>query len=673
MNAPFSQETRPGRLTCDLGEDALVLTGFQGEERLNGLFDFEVSCLAATAGVEFDRLIGTHATVHIATLQGGEQAFDGIVTEARWTGPSDQGDGYRLRLQPWLFLASLRRNQRIFHRKTVVQILEELLAAYANAGQFEMRLEADYPELEYTVQYRESDLAFACRMMERHGISYHFEHVPDSHLMVISDDPLRHGQIGARPYRAHGGHHQREIGHLRSWSPARRITTGAIKVTDFNFKTPNAMMELERDGDAAHPQGGIESYDYPGDYLETGRGKLVADLRIAAERGQSERYSAEGDVVSLRAGSRMTLEGDPVPGHGLEYLCLAASHRFTANAYRSGGGSSEEAYAGAYLLMPSDRPMTPERETPLAEVKGPQTGTVVGEGEIDCDEFGRILVHLHWDLEKSYTMRCRVSQSWSGNGWGGMVIPRIGMEVVVEFLEGDPDKPLVTGCVYNGKTAVPYPLPEHKTRSTFKTDTHQGRGFNELRFEDKADNEEIFLHAQKDRNSKIENNQSERVNVNKVESVGRNKASEIGNNYLQLVDGDMMLRVGPSNSGGVTPTGASREPEGLKVTPYLYGKTGEAPLGTGDLKISVQATKTQTIGADHNEHVTGEKRSQVDQSYTAKVRKRIELEAGDEIVLVCGKSKIRLLDDGTIEVNGQKILGLGDALIQLQSDIIKLN
>lgn len=270
-------------------------------------------------------------------------------------------------------------------------------------------------------------------------------------------------------------------------------------------------------------------------------------------------------------------------------------------------------------------------------------------------------------------MRCRVSQNWASKGWGGMVIPRIGMEVVASFLDGDPDKPLVTGCVYNGKNNVPYPLPANKTRSTFKTDTHQGKGFNELRFEDKAGEEEIYVHAQKDRNTKIENNQSERVNVNKVESVGHNKASEIGNNFLQLVDGDMMLRVGPSNSGGVTPTGASREPEGLKVTPYLYGKTGEAPLGSGDLKISVQATKTQTIGADHNEHVTGQKRSQVDENYTAKVRKRIELEAGDEIVLVCGKSRLRLLDDGTIEVNGQKILGLGDALIQLQSDIIKLN
>ncbi len=467
MNAPFTQATRPGRLTTVLGADTLVLTRFHGEERLNDLFDFTVGCIAATSEVDFDALIGTHATVHIATLQGSEQPFDGIVTEARWIGLSDDGDSYGLRLQPWFHLASLRRNQRIFHNRTVVQILQELLGAYGDAGRCEFRLFSDYPELEYTVQYRESDMAFACRMMERFGLSYHFEHVAGAHVMVISDDPISHVNIGARPYKPHDGHHLRDIGHLRTWSPARRITTGAIRLTDYNFKTPSAAMEVERTGDAAHAQGKIESYDYPGDYPELGRGQLVASLRTRGERGQAARYEARGGVVSLRAGVRMTLEGDTVPGHGKEYLCLSATHDFTANAYRStADAKASDAYEGRYLLMPSDAPMVPERKTPLAEVRGPQTGTVVGTGEIDCDEYGRILVHLHWDLNRAYTMRCRVSQNWASKGWGGMVIPRIGMEVVVEFLEGDPDKPLVTGCVYNGKNDVPYPCRKTRRRAS---------------------------------------------------------------------------------------------------------------------------------------------------------------------------------------------------------------
>lgn len=674
MNAPFSQETRPGRLTTVLGPNVLVLTAFEGDERLNDLFDFSVECIAVTSGIDFDALIGTQAAVHIATLHGGEQTFGGVITQARWLGLSDHGDRFRLRLQPWLFLASLRRNQRIFHNKTVVQIIEDVLGAYADAGKVESRLTTDYPELEYTVQYRESDMAFATRQMERHGISYHFEHSSDGHLMILTDAATTHADIGARPYKPHSGHHQRDIGHIRTWHPSRRITTGAVRLTDYNFKKPTAAMEVDRVGDAGHPQGQIESYDFPGDYLDQGRGILVADLRTRSERGQSERFEAKGDVVSLRAGVRMTLEGDVVPGHGADYLCLSASHRFTANAYRTtAAASDDDAYEGQYLLMPADRPMVPERKTPLARVHGPQTGVVVGEGEIDCDEFGRILVHLHWDLDRAYTMRCRVSQSWAGKGWGGLVIPRIGMEVVVEFLEGDPDKPLVTGCVYNGKNDVPYALPQHKTRSTFKTDTHQGDGFNELRFEDEAGQEEIFVHAQKDKNTKVENNQTERVNVNKVESVGHNKASEVGNNLLQVVDGNMDVRVGPGNTGTITPTGADRLTQGIGVTGPRQGPAGSKP-GSGTLTIAVEENKVQTIRGFHDEQVTKHKKIVTQTGeYALSAGTYAEIRAADYIELTCGSATIKLESNGTISINGVALLTSSSDKTHIKGTVVKIN
>ncbi|WP_299848198.1 type VI secretion system tip protein TssI/VgrG, partial [uncultured Paracoccus sp.] len=215
---------------------------------------------------------------------------------------------------------------------------------------------------------------------------------------------------------------------------------------------PTAAMETDRTGDAAHSQGQIESFDYPGDYLAQPVGKLVAGLRTEQERGADRRNRAVGDCVALGAGMRLTLSGDMVPGTGESYLCLSASHHFVSEAYGSGGpGSDGYAFTGSYTLMPDTAPMVPPRRTPAAVVQGPQTAMVVGEGEIDCDEYGRILVRFHWDLAGAHSMRCRVSQNWAGAGWGGMVIPRIGMEVVVEFLEGDPDKPLVTGNVFNGK------------------------------------------------------------------------------------------------------------------------------------------------------------------------------------------------------------------------------
>ncbi|KGJ01438.1 type IV secretion protein Rhs, partial [Paracoccus halophilus] len=240
--------------------------------------------------------------------------------------------------------------------------------------------------------------------------------------LVLTDDVLAHPTIGPRPFKRYDGHHQYEQEHFWDWAPERNVTTGAIRLVDYNFKKPAQAMEVDRLGDAQHAQGQIESFDYPGDYLAQDVGRLVAGLRTEQERGADRRNRAVGDCVSLGAGMRMTLSGDKAPGTGETYLCLSASHHFVSEAYGSGGqGSDGYSFTGSYVLMPDTAPMAPPKRTPLAVVQGPQTAEVVGEGEIDCDEYGRILVRFHWDLANAYSMRCRVSQNWAGAGWGGMV------------------------------------------------------------------------------------------------------------------------------------------------------------------------------------------------------------------------------------------------------------
>ena len=550
MNSILRQDDRMGRLSTALGKDVLVLQRFEGADHLNQLSEYAVDCLAVSPDIDFDALIGTRASVTLITHDGEERPFSGIVTEACWLGPGENGHRYRLTLRPWFWLAAHRRNQRIFHDKTAPEILQEVLSEYASAGTARLSLSHDYPVLEYTVQYRESDLAFACRIMERFGISYHFTHSSEAHEMVLTDAVESHGSIGARPYKPADGHHQEETEHFRDWRPARRLGTGAIRLTDYNFKTPNAAMEVDRMGDAAYAQGQIESFDYPGDYLDQGRGRVVAGLRMEGERGQDRRYAASGDIPALGGGVRVTLSGDTVPGRGEEFICLSARHSYVSDSYGSGGSASDGyAYSGVYVLMPSTAPLKPELKTPRALVQGPQTAVVVGEGEIDCDDYGRILVRFHWDLASAYSMRCRVSQSWAGDGWGGMIIPRIGMEVVVEFLEGDPDKPLVTGCVYNGSKDRPYPLPEHKTKAVWRSKTHQGRGFNEISFEDEIGRENIALHAQKDMTLKVLNNRMSRLDNDDVTSVGRNTSIEVGNNHQERIGGSMNLTVGGGKAG----------------------------------------------------------------------------------------------------------------------------
>ena len=593
MSQIFKQDHRMGRLLTALGKDVLVLRRFEGADHINALFEYQVDCLATSSDLNFDDLLGTHATVTLLDRAGAEQPFDGIVTEARWLGTGDNGHRYRLILKPWFYLASLRRNQRIFHRKTVDVILTELLASYSDAGPLDLTLSNDYPELEYTVQYRESDMAFACRMMERHGISYSFRHQNGAHTMVLSDMVDQHPQIGERPYKPVDGHHQEDVEHFWEWHPARRMTTGAVRLTDYNFKTPKAAMEVDQLSTAKYQSGLIEGYDWPGDYLGQGRGKVLVRLGADRERGQDRRFEAMGDIPSLYSGVRVALGGDKVPGRGEEYICLSAYHSYRSDNYGTGADESDGyAYSARNILMPVTAPLLPERKTARADVKGPQTATVVGKGEIDCDEYGRILVRFHWDLDAAHSMRCRVSQNWSGNGWGGMVVPRIGMEVLVEFLDGDPDKPLVTGCVFNGANDVPYPLPLHKTKSVFRTDTHQGQGFNELSFEDERGVENIALHAQKDQTLKVLNNRMKRVDNDQVESVGSNKSIEIGKNHQERIGGSMNLTIG----GGKTGLFAALAGVMGQATSDAMGVAGEA--GNPMIPAFLAGAVAQTVGGE---------------------------------------------------------------------------
>ncbi|MBB5723230.1 type VI secretion system secreted protein VgrG [Loktanella ponticola] len=631
-----------GMLTTALGADELVLLRFNGDEHVNTLFNFNVEALSVKADIDFNALVGTPASVSLKTFENPDQVFHGFVTATKFNGVDENGWRYDLTLRPWFWLAGLRRNQRIFAEKSVVEILDELLSPYSHLGEpaVKKKLTKSYAPLEYTVQYRESDLAFATRLMERFGISYHFAHTDAGHTLVLTDDMTEHAPIAgdSRKFVQVPEMHRADEEHFWNVSPARRITTGAIRLTDYNFKTPLAMMEADHTGDAAFDEGIIESFDFPGNYLDQSEGKKLAKLRTAQERGQDDRHFVTGDATSMRAGLIVKITGDPIKGVDDPCLCLTARHTYSSNTYASGNGSGTATYEGTYVMLPTAAPLAPERKTHIPTVQGPQTATVVGEGEIDCDEYGRILVHFHWDLAQAYSMRCRVSQNWAGKGWGGMVIPRIGMEVVVEFLEGNPDLPLVTGCVYNGKNDVPYPLPANKTRSTFKTNTHQGTGFNELRFEDEKSKEEIFVHAQKDRNEKTLNCHSERIDNNWVQSVGQNKSIEVNNNHVEAIGGNMNLTVGPSAIGKVVSAAAAGMAGGVGSVAAGLGLMGAAIPGEGHYVETIDLTKTKTIGISSSATIGVSQSVQVGKSIAIKSGESIDTESGKSIAVASGES-----------------------------------
>ena len=680
MRDIFSQDARQGRLSTVLGGDALVLLRMDGAEELSGDFEWRVEALSTDGAVDLHALLGTHATVEV-DLAGGTRHFDGVVCEASHAGASENGLRYDLVLRPWLHVAGLRRNMRIFHNRTVVEIVEEVLGAYADLGDphLEVALAEDYPVLEYTVQYGESDADFVRRQLERFGITWSWVHGDGTHAMRLTDAAQSHALVpgGTRPFFGVDGHHMAEEEHFRTWSSAERITTGAVRLTEYDFKTPRAAQEVQRLGGATHPHGQVESYDWPGDYLDAGEGRGVVARRADAERGQAPRHRAEGFVPSLAAGGRVTLGGDRVEGAtGRTFLCLSATHRFRAQAYGTGdAGGDDTPYEGAYVLIPDDAPLVPERRTPGPRVQGPETAVVVGEGEIDCDAHGRILARFHWDDGNdgtgANTMRMRVSQTWASKGWGGMVIPRIGMEVIVEHLRGDPDKPIVTGCVYNGANRPPYELPKHKTRSTFKTDTHQGTGFNELRFEDERGREEIFVHAQKDRNEKILHNHTERIDNNWVQSVGHNKAILVERSHDEVVAGNMTVQVGSGSYEHVVTPAMNLAPEGVSaaatrldlpvinaVDSGVYTLSAEkaifeTSLGMRNLSVAMvnssHAGVTQNISAGRLVQLSGA------QSVAVNGGADVALQSGGEITVSCGAASIVLNASGDVRISGRNL------------------
>lgn len=555
MSVLLKQDDRPAILTTIHGEELLVLMRFTGRDALNELFEYRLEAVSLKADIDLNAMMGTHAHVAFANKEHGPRFYDGIITEAETLGVGEGGYLYSFTLRPWFWLADQRKNQRIFHNRTVVQIIEEVFSDWAAASQplFENRLIQDYPVLEYTVQYGETDFNFVCRQMERFGINYCFSHKAGAHTLVMVDDPLSFSPIAGktRDYVNTREDHNHGDEYFHDWHSGRGLTTGAVKLMDFNFKTPKAAMEVNRQADNTHPNSQIEAYTYPGDYLEQTVGKGVSHLRLQQHEAQDHRQRLLGDAPSLSSGLTLDLTGVKIDGREEgTLLCVEARHSFASNYYTSSqGGAGETQFDGEYVFAPVDTPIFPPRKTPVPRIHGPQTAMVVGEGEIDCDEYGRVLVHFHWDLDKAYSMRCRVLQHTASNEYGGMAIPRIGMEAVVEFLEGDPDKPMVTGCVFNGKTDRPYALPAHKTKHVIRADTHQGSGFNEISFEAQAGQENMLLHAQKDQTIRVLNDQSSNISANRIEQIGANASVNIAANAMERVGANKNISVGGGGAG----------------------------------------------------------------------------------------------------------------------------
>ncbi|MBM7068834.1 type VI secretion system Vgr family protein [Actibacterium sp. 188UL27-1] len=666
MALNISQQGRLGILHTPLGPDKLGLLRFDGTDAINDLFEYRIEAISDDPDIDFDALIGHHISVELTHVYKDKKWYDGILADGQYVGVGETGNIYRLVLRPWIWLGSRRRNQRIFHEKTAPEIIAEVLGEYGS-GPFEDRLTRTYPVLEYTVQYRESDLTFVSRIMEKYGINYYFAHGEGEHVMALVDSHDNFEAIlgSSRPYYGTvSGAHSSDEEHFWAWSPKRNLTTGKIVMTGYNFKTPTANMRVEQTGDAAYQNGQIESFDYPGTYLDEGQGKDVARLRTEQERSADKRHSASGNIITLCSGMRMTATGhlkDDLVDR--EYLCARAHHSFRSEAYGSGStGGQKEVYVGHYEFVTTEVPFAPIRKTEETRVHGPQTAWVVGADgeEIDCDEYGRILVRFHWDLAGAHSMRCRVAQMWAGNKWGSMYIPRIGMEVVVDFIEGDPDQPLVVGCVYNADNMPPYDLPGEKNLGGIKSDsTVGGGGYNELVFDDTKGEELFRQHAQLDMSTKVLQNETREVDNDRDTVIGHDETRTVKNDEAHHIE---------------------------KNSTYLIDGGEKRTIG-GNHDTQIKGAETHKVTKNRTSDVMGAEKLTVTKTTDINGLQAITIESMQSIELKVGMNKIKIDQSGvkieglqvdvkaltTLNTEGLLSTHKASALMTVQGALVKIN
>jgi type VI secretion system secreted protein VgrG len=601
----ITQDKHIGELITPLGKDVLVLQKFDGTEGLGELFQFTVDALSEKENIDFDKALGQSCTIKLKTYQDKTRIFDGILTQAQWIEKVEDYYHYRLVLRPWFVLLGHRADCRIFLDKNVKDIIKDVFTK-AGFGDYEFKTTADYDTIPYCVQYRETDLAFCSRLMERYGIYYFFKHAEGKHTLVVADSPSSHEANSDAPKLPYSPLGVRELDmeqRLGAWTSQRRFCTGKVQFNDYDYLKPPKKLLAPSEASEKYAHSKLEVYDYPGKYDEQNKGEKLSKFHLQAEQCFDHRRLVDGDAPSLFSGSLVTVEKHPTSSENREYLVVHCNHSYGTQQYRVAAGQvPAEIYRGVYELLPSEVPFRMLPQTPKPRIYGIQTAKVVtkkGEDgeEISTDEHGRIWVKFFWDREPQKTCPIRVAQVWAGKQWGGQFIPRVDMEVVVEFLEGDPDRPLVTGCVFNGDNKYPYDLPGNKTQSGCKTDSSKGHsGYNELMFEDKQGSEDIRMHGQKDHHVTILNSETWDIGQNFMPPKGspsRTTTLENGDDQLTIQMGDQTISIPMGRQTTTAMLTITHSVGATTVTLTPATKTDESPI----LNRSAETVINDTAGA----------------------------------------------------------------------------
>ncbi|ABD55937.1 type VI secretion system tip protein TssI/VgrG [Jannaschia sp. CCS1] len=713
--ADFIQADRILRVETPLGDDVLLAEKLDLREVISGFFEGTLVARSKSRDLAPGDLLGSLVDVSVE-LGGGERRSWNALVMGMTAGPkATRGlQSYTLMLRPEAWLLTQTSDCRIWLDKSSVDVAEALLGEHGITAPVIGGITSPPPPKHYSVQYNETDWAYLVRRLEEDGIFYWFEHEEGAHRMHIADHASGYTSGNDPDVRFAAGSTDRN--HITRFETRLAYTPGVHAGGDWNFETPGQVPGGDAPSLVSLPRNGnYEMYEYPavsGYGTGTRASEGIADaevarlsrLRMQAMEMTHKQIDGGSNVRTLAAGRKFTpydvANQDNVMG---EYVTHMIEHAVVDTSYESVENQPE--YLNRFVALPSDLPATPGRTVPRPRIDGAQVAIVAGpEGEeIHPDEYGRIKVWFPWDRRASKdgsdTCWLRVMQNWAGGGWGGQVIPRIGMEVMVSYLEGDPDRPVVTGIVPNPRQRVPYDLPINKTRSTFRTNTHKGAGFNELRFEDERGIEEIFMHAQRDRNTIVNFDDSSIVRGNalsktfgeKVTATNGSSREQIGGSSEMHVMGNMSLNVGPKGHNRRLVEagrfgdhgyrdGSRRDFNTFKreMRPGLgSGNNGSFQINTQgafnvdadrdmDLytaqRFDLNAKEGCELSTEANIHLASERSTSISSGDSVTIR------ATRELVLMCGQARIVLHSDGRIALDGSFISTVASGTVRTNAN-----
>ena len=712
-------------LTTPLPEADLRFDSMQHSAGVSTLEETQLFLLSDKADIAPETLLGRAVDVQVTLRDGEKRHLCGHVTRFGLGRHQGRYFGYLAELRPWLWFLTRRSDCRIFQAMTVPDIVRKVFADYGDVAVFEFKLDRSYRARDYCVQYRETDFNFVARLLEDEGIFWYFEHDAGEHRLVVVDSSSAlsaapHAE--SLPYYGNTGQASPDIDIVSEWNFARELRPGKVALRSYWFETPSTSLEVTRAEARQHEQAQYELYDYQGDYFKKGDGEQLAAVRLDEAQAGHERLNGRTNACGLANGRLFTLTRHPREDQNAEYFVVQTQISASVNSLESGNDAGE--YSCQFTAIPSSQPYRPPRRTPKPFVQGPQSAVVTGPAgeEIFTDKYGRVKVQFHWDRygKKNETSSCwmRVSHPWAGKSFGAIHIPRIGQEVIVDFLEGDPDQPLITGRVYNAEQMPPWELPANATQSGILTRSSKGGAYghaNALRFEDKKGAEQLWLHAEKDQLTEVENDEDKwvgrdrrktidrdettHVKRDRTETVDHDETITVHNNRTERVDHDERISIGDNRTEDVGKNetisiGQNRSEDVAQNETISIGQNRSERVGQdetisigGNRSVTIGGSKTETVaqakaetiglakaltiglgyqtsvGAMMNTTVGGFQTSQIGMFKNTVVGKDYSISSGavysvdakEEIHLTVGKASLTMKADGTIIVNGHTL------------------